>query len=135
MLQLVVACHLAQIFEEKRLSGQLRRQLSTLKEGLTSASQSADARRTECQALLERNLALEQELSETQGRLEGLRGDLKAAQGAQQELEARLRGSQERDPALEQQMKVGRVEVASFAAFWLAERARDGARRSRYGLC
>ncbi|KAM7312607.1 golgin subfamily A member 3 isoform X1 [Ixodes scapularis] len=94
------------IFEEKRLSGQLRRQLSTLKEGLTSASQSADARRTECQALLERNQALEQELSETQGRLEGLRGDLKAAQGARQELEARLRGSQERDPALEQQMKL-----------------------------
>ncbi|EEC09368.1 protein NUF1, putative [Ixodes scapularis] len=110
------------IFEEKRLSGQLRRQLSTLKEGLTSASQSADARRTECQALLERNQALEQELSETQGRLEGLRGDLKAAQGARQELEARLRGSQERDPALEQQMKGSQHQLAGLSSELMAVR-------------
>ncbi|CAN7984872.1 unnamed protein product [Ixodes hexagonus] len=94
------------IFEEKRVSGQLRRQLSTLKEGLAAASQSADARRLECQALQERTQGLEQELAESRGRLEGLQGDLKAAQGARQELEARLRGSQERDPALEQQMKL-----------------------------
>lgn len=94
------------IFEEKRRGGQLQRQLSSLKQGLSEASQSADAGRLKAQAQVERAQSLEAQLREAQGRLEALRADLAASQAARQELEAKLRNAQERDPALEQQMKL-----------------------------
>lgn len=94
------------IFEEKRRGGQLQRQLSSLKQGLSEASQSADAGRLKAQAQAERAQSLETQLREAQGRLEALRGDLAASQAARQELEAKLRNAHERDPALEQQMKL-----------------------------
>lgn len=94
------------IFEEKRRGGQLQRQLSSLKQGLTEASQSADAGRLKAQAQAERAQSLEAQLREAQGRLEALRADLAASQAARKELEAKLRNAHERDPALEQQMKL-----------------------------
>ncbi|XP_065289724.1 golgin subfamily A member 3-like [Dermacentor albipictus] len=94
------------IFEEKRRGGQLQRQLSSLKQGLSEASQSADAGRLKAQTQAERAQSLELQLREAQGRLEALRGDLAASQAARQELEAKLRNAHERDPALEQQMKL-----------------------------
>lgn len=95
-----------QIFEEKRKGGQLQRQLASLKQGLSEASQSADARRVEAQAQAERAQALEAQLADVRGKLEGLRGDLATSQAVRHQLEAQLRNAHERDPALEQQMKL-----------------------------
>lgn len=94
------------IFEEKRRGGQLQRQLSSLKQGLSEASQSADARRVECQAQAERAQALEAQVADVQGKLEALRGDLATSQAVRHQLEAQLRNAHQRDPALEQQMKL-----------------------------
>lgn len=94
------------IFEEKRKGGQLQRQLASLKQGLSEASQSADARRVEAQAQAERAQALEAQLADVRGKLEGLRGDLATSQAVRHQLEAQLRNAHERDPALEQQMKL-----------------------------
>ncbi|XP_077534854.1 uncharacterized protein LOC144146794 [Haemaphysalis longicornis] len=94
------------IFEEKRKGGQLQRQLASLKQGLSEASQSADARRVEAQAQAERAQALEAQLADVRAKLEGLRGDLATSQAVRHQLEAQLRNAHERDPALEQQMKL-----------------------------
>lgn len=94
------------IFEEKRRVNQLQRQLQSLKQALSEASQSADARRLQCQAQTERVQALEAQLRESQGQLEAARADLCASQATRHELEAQLRNAHERDPALEQQMKL-----------------------------
>ncbi|KAL1472708.1 hypothetical protein MTO96_039152 [Rhipicephalus appendiculatus] len=86
--------------KERTLSKELRQRIFEEKRRGGPAAASV------AQAQAERAQSLEAQLREAQGRLEALRADLAASQAARQELEAKLRNAHERDPALEQQMKL-----------------------------